>query len=81
MTMFVSNRVTAVLLELSPYPYLFDVPVAVSICFASPFFTSANALVIPAGRYTFMDYVKVGLPLQIIMGIVMIFVLTLLFPF
>ena len=35
----------------------------------------------PAGRYTFMDYVKVGLPLQIIMGIVMIFVLPLLFPF
>ena len=29
----------------------------------------------------FMDYVKVGLPLQIIMGIVMIFILPLLFPF
>lgn len=81
MTMFVSNRVTAVLLELSPYPYLFDVAVTVSICFASPFSTSANALVMPAGSYTFMNYVKVGLTLQIIMGIVMIFVLTLLFPF
>ena len=34
-----------------------------------------------AGQYTFMDYVKVGLPLQIIMGIVMIFVLPLIFPF
>ena len=43
--------------------------------------TPPNALVMPAGRYTFMDYVKVGLPLQIIMGIVMIFVLPLLFPF
>jgi len=28
-----------------------------------------------------MDYVKVGLPLQIIMGIVMVLVLPLLFPF
>ena len=34
-----------------------------------------------AGQYTFMDYVKVGLPLQIIMVIVMIFVLPLIFPF
>ena len=34
-----------------------------------------------AGQYTFMDYVKVGLPLLIIMGIVMIFVLPLIFPF
>ena len=35
----------------------------------------------PAGQYTFMDYIKVGLPLQIIMGIVMILVLPLIFPF
>jgi di/tricarboxylate transporter len=34
-----------------------------------------------AGQYTFMDYVKVGLPMQILMGIVMILVLPLLFPF
>ena len=33
-----------------------------------------------AGGYTFGDYVKVGLPLQIIMGIVMTIVLPLLFP-
>ena len=33
------------------------------------------------GEYTFGDYVKVGLPLQVIMGIVMTFVLPLLFPF
>lgn len=33
------------------------------------------------GGYTFMDYVKVGLPLQIIIGVVMTFVLPLLFPY
>ena len=32
-------------------------------------------------KKTFMDYVKVGLPLQIIMGIVMVLVLPLIFPF
>ena len=92
MTMFISNTATAVLLApiamnsaiqigVDPTPFLFAVAVGASMCFASPFSTPPNALVMPAGQYTFMDYIKVGLPLQIIMGIVMIFVLPLLFPF
>ena len=92
MTMFISNTATAVLLApiamnsamqigVDPTPFLFAVAVGASMCFASPFSTPPNALVMPAGQYTFMDYIKVGLPLQIIMGIVMVFVLPLLFPF
>ena len=92
MTMFISNTVTAVLMApialhsalqigVSPVPYLFAVTVAASMCFASPFSTPPNALVMPAGGYSFMDYIKVGLPLQIIMGLVMIGVLPLIFPF
>lgn len=92
LTMFISNTATAVLLApialqsaiqmgISPVPFLFAVAVGASMCFASPFSTPPNALVMPAGQYKFMDYVKVGLPLQIIMGIVMVFVLPLLFPF
>ncbi|MBS6268642.1 MAG: SLC13 family permease [Tannerella sp.] len=92
MTMFISNTATAVLLApiamqsaigigVNPYPFLFAVTVAASMCFASPFSTPPNALVMPAGQYTFMDYVKVGLPLQIIIGIIMIFTLPLIFPF
>ena len=34
-----------------------------------------------AGGYKPMDYVKVGLPLQFVMALVMIFVLPLFFPF
>lgn len=92
MTIFISNTVTAVLMApialqcalqigVSPVPYLFAVTVAASMCFASPFSTPPNALVMNAGQYSFMDFIKVGLPLQIIMGIVMVFVLPLLFPF
>lgn len=92
MTMFISNTATAVLLApiamssalqigVSPVPFLFAVTLGASLCFASPFSTPPNALVMPAGQYTFMDYVKVGLPLQIILGIVMILVLPFLFPF
>ena len=43
-----------------------------SMCFASPFSTPPNAIVMKPGGYTFMDYIKIGLPLQIILGIVMI---------
>ena len=92
MTIFISNTVTAVLMApialqcamqigVSPVPFMFAVAVAASMCFASPFSTPPNALVMPAGQYTFMDYVKVGLPLQILMGVVMVFVLPLIFPF
>jgi len=92
LTLFISNTATAVLftpiafyvatkMGVSPYPFLFAVTVGASMCFASPFSTPPNALVMSAGRYTFMDYIKVGLPLQIIMGIVMVLVLPLIFPF
>ena len=92
MTMFISNTVTAVLMApialqsavhagVNPVPFLFAVTVAASMCFASPFSTPPNALVMPAGQYSFADYIKVGLPLQIIMGLVMVAVLPLLFPF
>ena len=92
MTIFISNTVTAVLMApialqcavgigVNPLSFLFAVTVGASMCFASPFSTPPNALVMPAGQYTFMDYVKVGLPLQIIMGIIMVFVLPMIFPF
>ncbi len=92
LTMFISNTATAVLmapialssaqsLTVSPYPFLFAVTLGASMCFASPFSTPPNALVMQAGNYRFMDYVRIGLPLQIIIGVVMTFVLPLLYPF
>lgn len=92
LTMFISNTACAVLLApialnaavslgVSPYPFMFAVTVGASMCFASPFSTPPNALVMSAGRYKFTHYLKVGLPLQLVMGIVMIAALPLLFPF
>ena len=92
MTIFISNTVTAMLMApialqcaegigVSPVPFMFAVTVAASMCFASPFSTPPNALVMSAGQYSFKDYIKVGLPLQVIMGVVMVLVLPLLFPF
>lgn len=92
MTLFISNTATAVLMApiamesavafgVSPLPFLFAVTYGASLCFASPFSTPPNALVMPAGQYTFLDYIKVGLPLQLLLGLLMIFVLPLFFPF
>lgn len=92
MTLFISNTATAVLLapiamqsalalDVSALPFLFAVTFGASLCFASPFSTPPNALVMPAGQYTFSDYIKVGLPLQLIMGVIMILLLPVLFPF
>ncbi len=92
MTLFISNTATALLMApialqsalaygVSPLPFLFAVTLGASLCFASPFSTPPNALVMSAGQYTFTDYLKVGAPLQVILGVLMIFVLPLLFPF
>lgn len=92
MTLFISNTATAVLMApiamesamaygADPLPFLFAVTMGASLCFASPFSTPPNALVMSAGQYTFNDYLRVGGPLQLLMGLIMIFVLPLIFPF
>lgn len=89
---FISNSATAILvapiawaaaegLGVNPAPFMMTAAVAASLCFATPICTPPNAMVMNAGHYNFMDYVKVGLPLQIVMGIVAIGAITLFFPF
>lgn len=89
---FISNTATAVLiapialqsataLGVSPLPFLFAVTFGASLCFASPFSTPPNALVMHAGQYVFSDYLRVGAPLQLVLGLIMIFVLPVIFPF
>ncbi len=90
LTFFISNTVTAVLMApialqaavaqgINPVPVLMAVTVAASMCFASPFSTPPNALVMSAGGYKPVDYVRVGLPLQIAIGAVMILLLPLIY--
>ena len=92
MTLFISNTATAVLMApialqsaltygVSPLPFLFAVSFGASLCFASPFSTPPNALVMTAGGYTFGDYFKVGGTLQLVMAIIMIFIIPMVFPF
>jgi di/tricarboxylate transporter len=92
MSSFISNTATAALvaplalaaaleLGVSPYPLLMTVAVASSTAFATPVSTPANMLVLGPGDYRFADFARVGLPLQLLFGIVTLLVVPLLFPF
>ena len=89
---FVSNTATAVLfapiamtaaitMDANPYTFMIAVAAAAGMAFATPIASPTNSLVMTAGGYKFMDFVKVGIPLQVIMFIVMMIVVPLLFPF
>lgn len=89
---FISNTATAVLfapvamnaaisLNVSPYPFLIGVAVAAAMSFSTPVASPTNALVMTAGGYKFTDFLKVGLPFQLIMFIVMTLAIPLFFPF
>lgn len=89
---FISNSATAILvapiawsaatqLGVSPTPFMMAAAIAASAVFALPISTPPNAMVMNAGHYTFMDYVKIGVPLQIVMGIVAVLTIPLFFPF
>ena len=89
---FISNTATAVLfapiamnsaiaMDASPTTFMVGVAVAASMAFATPIASPTNSLVMTAGGYKFMDFVKVGVPLQIVMFIVMMLVVPFFFPF
>lgn len=89
---FISNTATAVLLfpvailtaqqmGVSPVPMVMAVAFSASMAFATPVATPPNAMVMAAGKYTFFDFVRVGIPLQIIIAFIAILTVPLFFPF
>jgi di/tricarboxylate transporter len=71
---------TASNLELSPYALIMVVAIAASASFLSPVGHPANILIMGPGGYRFSDYVKVGLPLTIIILIATLLVLPIFWP-
>jgi di/tricarboxylate transporter len=88
---FISNTATTVLvapiavaaasvLDVSVYPILMTVAIAASTAFATPVASPVNTLVLGPGGYRFIDYVKMGVPLQIIVMIITLLAVPILFP-
>jgi len=65
----------------SPRPFLVAVMIAGSTAFATPFGYQTNVLVYQMAGYRYMDFVKIGLPLNLITWIVAVAAITWFFPF
>ena len=92
LTELLSNATVAVLitpiavalgesLGVSPRPFLVAVMMAGSAAFATPFGYQTNVIIYQMGGYSYMDFVRVGLPLNFITMIAGIVAITIFFPF
>ena len=92
LTQFMSNTAAAALLApigisiaqsigASPYPVLMAIGIAASCAFTTPVATPPNTLILVPGRFKFMDYVKVGVPLVFVSLIVCCIVIPFFWPF
>jgi di/tricarboxylate transporter len=91
-TEFLSNAAVAVLitpvavalaesLGVDPRPFLIAVMLAASAAFATPFGYQTNVLVFQLGKYSYMDFVRVGVPLNVITWIAGVAIIPYFFPF
>jgi di/tricarboxylate transporter len=71
----------AAALNVSPYPFAVAVLIAASSAYSTPISTPVVTLVVDPGRYRFMDFVKVGVPLLLLSYGVTMLVAPLVFPF
>jgi di/tricarboxylate transporter len=92
LTELLSNATVAVLitpvavalaesLGVSPRPFLVGVMMAASAAFATPFGYQTNVIVYQMGGYRYMDFVRIGLPLNILTCIAAIAAIQAFFPF
>ncbi len=88
----ISNTATTVLLapvalsvaarvDIAPETLLMGVAIAASTAFSTPVASPVNTLVLGPGRFRFVDFLKVGVPLQLAALCLCLLLLPLLFPF
>ena len=90
--LFISNTATAVLMApialaaaksmgVSPYPFAMVVAMAASAAFMTPVSSPVNTLVLGPGKYSFSDFVKIGVPFTILVMVVCVLLIPVLFPY
>lgn len=90
--LFISNTATAVLMAPialaaaksmggSPYPFAMVVAKAASAAFMTPVSSPVNTLVLGPGKYSFSDFVKIGVPFTVLVMVVCVLLIPVLFPF
>ncbi len=90
--LFISNTATAVLMApialaaaksmgVSPNPFAMVVAMAASAAFMTPVSSPVNTLVLGPGKYSFSDFVKIGVPFTVLVMVVCVLLIPVLFPF
>lgn len=88
----INNSATAVLmapiaiiaaktLNISPEPFMIVVAISASTAFLTPVGTTTNAMVMSAGGYKFVNYLKVGAPLLLVFLIITLLLVPIFWPF
>jgi di/tricarboxylate transporter len=88
--LFIVNTANAVLmipvalavaeaLGASPYPFAMIIALAASSAFMTPI-SPINTLVATAGNYTFADFIRIGLPLTLLVMIISVLLVPWLLP-
>jgi len=91
LTELVSNNAIAVIMApiaialaqatgVDPRPLVIAVMIAASACFATPIGYQTNMLVYGPGGYRFTDFMRVGIPLNISLGVVVCLAIPLIWP-
>lgn len=92
LTQFMSNTAAAALLcpigisiankmGCSPYPVLMAIAIAASCAFTTPVATPPNTLVMGPGKFKFVDYIKIGVPLVFLSLIICVLIIPMVWPF
>ena len=79
--MFPISMTIASTLGVSFMPFVVTVMVGASCSFISPVSYQTNLMVYGPGKYSFSDFVKIGVPLSILVGGIAIFLTPFFFPF
>ncbi|MDR3255676.1 MAG: SLC13 family permease [Synergistaceae bacterium] len=91
LTNFMSNTATAALMcplaiplaiqtGINPMPLAMGIGVSASCCFLTPIATPPNTIIFGPGKYTFVDYMKIGWPLQLISFVMCIVIIPIFWP-
>jgi di/tricarboxylate transporter len=72
---------TATDMGVAPYPMMMAMAMAASASFMTPISHPANIMVMGPGGYRFVDYIKVGVPLTLVVFVTVLLVMPFFWPF